>query len=119
MEGLAGVVDEGKLFRKIQFSPRWPAAGVHEAQVRIEYGASCAGFGYEYLHDEARGVITVELKDKADINLHLLLPFGLKAKRVTFKGKSIPFHNVKIEQSRYADAHVDVKRSGILEIKYS
>jgi len=44
-EGLAGIVDEGKLFQSVRLSPRWLAAGRSEASVCVTYGASGASFG--------------------------------------------------------------------------
>jgi len=48
VEGLAGVVDTGACFRRLRLAPRWPAAGVNEADVRLAYPASGAAIGYRW-----------------------------------------------------------------------
>ena len=51
VEGLAGVVDDGRGFDQLTLSPRWAAAGVDEAEVAVGYAASGAGVGYSFRHD--------------------------------------------------------------------
>ena len=74
VEGLAGVVDEGKTFRQVRLSPRWTAAARKAAEVQCVYGASGASFGYIYAHDPIRRTIDLETAGKAKVHLHLLLP---------------------------------------------
>ncbi|MCU0645335.1 MAG: hypothetical protein MUC94_13890, partial [bacterium] len=106
IEGLAGIVDQGFLFKKIKLSPRWVAAKVEKANVQVGYGASNSGFKYEFellLHENK---IALKLNGEADLSLHLLLPAGKKAEKLLCSGKTISFQNVKVENSSYVDAEL-------------
>ncbi len=119
MEGLAGVVDGHTLFRRVQLSPRWIAAGSAEAAVQCVYGASGASFGYSYRHDAGQHTISLELQGTADVALHVLLPAGTRAARVRVNGRSVPCSTRLVEKSPYADASLRVRRSASIEVRYS
>jgi hypothetical protein len=119
IEGLAGIVDEQKLYRSVRLAPRWLSADIPHARVSAAYGASAAGFAYEYEHDEAKHTITLRLEGEATVSLHALLPEGSRAVRMIFRGKDLPFKNVKVQQSRYADAEFRLRGTGMLEIRYT
>lgn len=118
MEGLAGIVDEHKLFRKVRLSPRWLAAGRNEASVSAVYGASGASFEYSFAHDESAKTIDMSLKGNTSAQLHVLLPKGTKATQVVVKGKKVRFSNNKVEDSSYVDADIDVKKETVVQIQY-
>ncbi len=118
MEGLAGVVDDHKLFRKVRLSPRWPAARVTTASVCARYQSSAASFEYTYEHQTATCRILLELNGKADIALHVLLPKRARAKRVLVNGKAVRHRNVMVRDSPYADAGTTVRSSALVEIRY-
>ncbi|MGB6647201.1 MAG: hypothetical protein WBG01_01545 [Bacteroidota bacterium] len=123
VEGLAGVVDEQKLFRRVRLSPRWVAAESQEASVSVAYGPSGATFEYEYAHDPGRKTMELEIRGKADVSLHLLLPRGVRAKRVSIggkgKGKKVDHLNRKVEESPYVDVEVPVKKRASVLVEYS
>ncbi len=50
VEGLAGVVDDGRGFDQMTLSPRWLAAGVSDADVSVGYAASGRGAAYSFRH---------------------------------------------------------------------
>ena len=118
MEGLAGIVDEGKLFQRVRLSPRWPAAGRSEASVCATYGASGASFEYSFGHNAPAKTIEMKLTGRAMTHLHVLLPRGTKATRVIVGAKKLSFHNAKVEESSYVDADVDVKKNAVVLIRY-
>jgi hypothetical protein len=118
MEGLAGVVDQHKLFQKVRLSPRWIAAGRNEASVCASYGASGASFEYSFGHEASTKAIEMDLRGKSSVQLHTLLPRGAKATAVTINGKKIRFANNAVEDSSYVDADVEVKKNAVVEIRY-
>ncbi|HEX9974297.1 MAG TPA: hypothetical protein VGD14_19665, partial [bacterium] len=108
MEGLVGIVDQGFLFNKIKLSPRWAATNVTRATAQIGYGASVAGFKYEFELQPNENKIILKLDGAAKVSLHVLLPAGRKAEKVLRSGKSISFQNVKVEHSNYVDVELNI-----------
>jgi len=119
MEGLAGVVDEHKLFQRVRLSPRWIAAGRDEATVHCAYGASRAFFEYSYAHNPDARTIQLELQGNAAVDLHLLLPRGTKATKVRVNGKAVKHKNVRIEKSAYVDTRFAIKKKSDLLVEYA
>lgn len=118
MEGLAGVVDEHKLFQAVRLSPRWIAAGRDEANVCAVYGASGASFGYSYTHDEVKKRIELEMAGKSRVRLHLLLPKGSKPTCVKVSGRKTKHSLVHVEQSQYVDATLELRKNAVVEVEY-
>jgi hypothetical protein len=118
MEGLAGVVDMGCLFRNVTIAPRWIAADRNEAEVTAAYGASGAFISYSYLHDPRRHTIEIEITGNAVINLHLLLPLNTRKARVRVDGRAQPSRVVFVESSPYVDCRMHVKRPLCVSINY-
>jgi hypothetical protein len=118
MEGVAGVVDQHKLFQNVRLSPRWIAAGRNEASVCASYGASGASFEYRFAHNDSARTIELNLRGKSSTHLHTLLPRGAKAAGVTVNGKQTRFINNKVEDSSYVDADGEVKKRAVVEIRY-
>ncbi len=119
VEGLAGVVDTGRLFREVRLSPRWEAAGTDEAGIRCTYEASGGSFDYSYAHERAKKRIELDISGKSKVALHLLLPQGARAESVKLNGRSIRFTNSRIENSAYADAAVSVGRKAVVQLEYT
>jgi hypothetical protein len=117
-EGLAGVVDQGKLFQEVRISPRWVAAQRAEASVCASYGASGASVEYTFGHNESAKTIELQLKGNARAHLHVLLPEKAKSTEVTIGKKKLNFRNAKIEESSYVDVDVDVNKSAVVLIRY-
>jgi hypothetical protein len=118
VEGLAGIVDQHKLFERVRLSPRWLAAGRNEASACVSYGASGASFEYTYDHNESARTIELNLRGKASVQLHVLLPGGTKATSVSVNGRNAHFVNARVEQSSYVDAQTVVKKKSVITIHY-
>jgi hypothetical protein len=115
IEGLAGVEDRLKLFRTVRLSPRWPAAGVNEAEVRLQYAASGSSFGYLYRSEEKKIVLEIEANEAA-VQFHILLSEGLSGQSVRINNKKVDFSNTVIENSAYVDFRTAVKKGANIEI---
>jgi hypothetical protein len=107
LEGLAGVEDRISQFQNVQLSPRWVAADVKEAEVKVEYGCSGAHLGYSFRHSGDQISIDVR-SDQSEILLHVLLPKDFEANSVRVGRKEADFENRKIENSPYVDFSSDV-----------
>ena len=118
LEGLAGVVDEHKLFQKVRLSHRWVVTGEQESHACLAYGASGASFEYSFGHNDAANTIELELHGTATTHLHLLLPAGSKATSLLVNGKKKQFVNNKVEDSPYVDADIEVKKKAVVELRY-
>ena len=118
MEGVAGIVDEYKLYQKVRLSPRWISAGCNDVAVCNAYGASGASIEYTYSHDEGKKEFELEIKGKGEITLHLLLPKGKKAAGVWVNGKAIKHKTTRVEESPYADARFAVRNKAAVQIHY-
>jgi hypothetical protein len=107
IEGLAGIEDRHKLFEKIRLSPRWPAAGVEAAEVRVEYPASSAWLEYDY--HKFRDKLALNLRSPhSHIQFHLLLPEGVLVKSVTLGRQNIRHRVCLTGSSRYCDFTVEI-----------
>jgi hypothetical protein len=109
LEGLAGVEDRLSLFQNAQISPRWGAADIQEADVRVAYDCSGHFLGYSYRQKGDQIVLDVQ-SSQSEILFHVLLPEGFEAKSVIVGGKDTDFQNNKIQDSPYVDF-----RSGVLD----
>jgi hypothetical protein len=116
VEGLAGVVDEGRGYDRLAVSPRWLGAGVEEAEVSVGYAASARGVGYAFRSRGGRLTIDVEA-DGADARFHVLLPAGAAVRSVRLGRRELEAREVLVEQSRYADFAARVDGSAGIEIE--
>jgi len=115
IEGLAGVRDEHKLYEKTRLAPRWSAAGVDQAEVAVGYGASNAGFSYDYKCRDAS--ISIAWRGNAsEIQAHVLLPKGMRAAGVEQNGAPMKFTETAVRSSRYADFTLS-RREGRVDIQ--
>ena len=115
IEGLCGVVDHLKLFRKVTLAPRWLAAQVAEARVRLQYPASKGAFAYEFHFDSDQISLHVET-DKAAVHFHVLLPEGADVQKVVIDRVKSDFDMVKVENSKYVDFHAKIKGKSQVKI---
>ncbi|WP_336518306.1 hypothetical protein [Pollutibacter soli] len=103
IEGLAGVVDKGRLFNKIELSPRWIAAGVDSVNVNLKYPAGGGSFQYSFRHEEAQKHITLNIRGNvAECLLDLLIPYGAEPVKLEVNGKRVKFQKRKVRESVYA-----------------
>jgi hypothetical protein len=117
VEGLAGVVDEGRGFDRVRLAPRWPAAGVAEAEVHLSYAASGARFGYHWRLKGDR--IELELTGGAPtrVALHLLLPAGARLQSLERDGREVDVRLSEVEASCYADAWFEYEGESRLTVR--
>lgn len=101
--GLAGVVDNGKLFRNVTFSPRFAAAGEKRAYVRLEYAASGASAEYEFRTDYERKKLEFRLVSRhGKAKLRMLIPNGCTPQKVLISGEPVEFSDTTVGRSHYA-----------------
>ncbi|MGE5315906.1 MAG: hypothetical protein ACM3Q4_14530, partial [Acidobacteriota bacterium] len=116
MEGLAGIVDEHKLYSRVRLAPRWLAADCTTARACAAYGASGASIEYAFTYEKELRTITLEIDGTADCALHVLLPEGMRAKKMTVNGKAVRVKTTKVEASPYADASFAVRKHATVVI---
>lgn len=115
--GLAGVRDQGALFKHVVLSPRWVAAKEPKAHVRLEYAVSGACIEYHFTYDQERQRLGFQLlsnHDRAD--LRLLLPAGATAGRVTLQGAPVEGRIELVRESRYL-ALPDLPAGAVVEVE--
>lgn len=116
IEGPAGIEDKHKQFKKVRLSPRWHAAGVDNAEVRVQYPASGASFGY--LYSRQRDSILIEVEGtECDVDFHVLVPEAEIVKSVTIDGEKQDFTLTGINDSKYVDFCVTVENKKGIEIQ--
>jgi hypothetical protein len=115
IEGLAGVKDDQKLFQKCEISPRWLAAGLKEAEVRVCYETSGADISYTLNYEKDRIYLEVRAEE-SDCRFHILLPEKWEARSVVVDGGSIPFRTQKILDTDYVDFEYRVEGKASLSI---
>ena len=116
--GLAGVEDMGKCFDRVRLSPRWPAAGVEQTEVRTVYESSGAGFGYTY-HLGADGIEMVVDAPGSETHFHVLLPPEASPRSVRIGGNETAFSSHQLRESRYLDFSSHVQGEVEVEIAFS
>jgi hypothetical protein len=119
VEGMAGIVDQHKLFQRVQLSPRWIAAGRNEVGMCVTYGPSGSFFEYSFTHDRDSRQVELSLSGNAVVDLHLLLPNDTRAKSVSINGRKTKHKNSRVEQSSYVDARVPLRKKASVHVVYS
>jgi hypothetical protein len=103
IEGLAGVVDKGQLFKEVELSPRWIAAGKTDVPVTVAYGPSGKSVSYHFRHQPSSGTIRLSLSgDPETYTVRMLLPKGRSAAQVTVDNKPVKAVIENVEASAYA-----------------
>jgi hypothetical protein len=120
VEGLAGVVDGDTAYRKINFSPRWLAAGVNKAEAIIHYPASNGYVAYRYSHDAGNSSVNIELTGSGEAcACHVLLPEGVNnVKQVTADEEPVVFVLNFVEGSRYVDFDLPLNKVRRIKVEY-
>jgi len=118
IEGLCGIEDRHKLFEVVKLSPRWAATALQQASVEVSYGASNAGFGYDWKLRNDECAITIQAK-QARINLHLLLPAGKRVAKILANNQAMHFTPATVESSHYANAQIDMKQKLELQMHFA
>lgn len=118
IEGLAGVQDKGRLMNQIRLCPRWNAAQVDSAEVRVGYAASGVGLGYAYALQPDGIQLDIESPD-SQIDLHLLLPEGARVREVSAGPHSLPFSERNVADSRYLDCRLPQSQSLAVRLRFA
>lgn len=115
IEGLAGVQDKDKLFQKIRFAPRWPAARISQVEARVEYASSGAFLGYRYSSSGKK--LSWNLSGRgSQVEAHILLPSETSPVRVRIQDRDIDYDIRKVEQSLYVDFSFQFTDRAVLKI---
>lgn len=122
MEGLAGITERSVLFDSVEIAPRYPAAGITEAQACLHYGPSEAYVDTRYIHNTHQRTIEVQVAGTpTKIAFHILLPSGATASSVTINGEPAQFEFAKVEQSPYCDLSTTetARAETVVKVAYS
>jgi len=121
VEGLAGVAEGDVAFRKARVSPRWPAAGVKNADVTIRYAASAGYVAYRYRHDPAARSIDLLVTGSGDAaDVRVLLPAGAnRAVAATVNGQPVPAEAMRVGGSSYARLPVTLGAPAAVRVVYA
>ncbi len=117
IEGLAGVTDQHKTLQKIELSPRWHAANISKAEVKISYSASGSSICYSYVLEDSQLTLEVETPS-AEVDFHVLIPEASFVSRVEANGRVVYFRMMVIEQSKYVDFTVNIKEKSTISINF-
>lgn len=108
VEGVAGIQDKDRLFKRLRLCPRWEATGIEEAEVSIGYKSSGASVSYSYSRKPDK--ISMNLKGDYDyIQLSLLLPARSHPGDLMIGGKKRKYILASINNSIYVTADADVR----------
>lgn len=116
--GLAGVVDNCKLFKDVTISPRFAAANEKRAYVRLEYAASGASVEYEWRSFDEQSKVEMHLKSCHDsCKVRMYAPRGKQPFKALCNGVEIGFEKEKVAGSSYAVVS-DVKAGDTLQFDF-
>ncbi len=115
LEGLAGVEDRLKLFKKTRLSPRWLAAGIDRAEVQIGYRNSEDVIGYTFQHEG--GHVRLDVRSTlSEVAFHVLIPKNSAADSVFLDGKNVEYSNAQVEESCYVDFKARIENGAAVKI---
>ncbi len=115
VEGLAGVQDKDKLFRRIRICPKWLNAGVENAEVMIDYKSS--GAFVKYLYSYAGDKLKISLSGSYNyIQLSLPVPAGYTSGDLLIDGVKRKYIRATINQSHYLIADDQVSGDSEIEL---
>ena len=104
-QGLAGVQDLEKQYRRMRFAPRWAVTPFGEGRYLTGYELSRKSVDVRFVFAE-RG-FRYNLRSPAkEVEAHLLVPAGRTPARLLVDGKETPFRTVDVFGSRYVDLTV-------------
>lgn len=101
--GLAGVVDNTKLFEDVTISPRFAAAKEDLASVRLKYAASGSVCEYDWASfDDQRQAVFTLMTNHKEAKLRMYAPKGTTPVSVKRNGQETGFSVEKVFESKYA-----------------
>jgi hypothetical protein len=107
IEGLVGVQDKDKLFRRVRICPKWAAAGIEKAEVNVDYKSSGAFVKYGY--SQTADKLTIRLSGSFEyIQLSLPVPDNYVAGDLMIRGKKKKYLASCINNSNYVNSDADV-----------
>ncbi len=118
VEGLVGVQDHLTCFREVRLAPRWVAAGVEEASVRVGYAASGAGLGYDYRLGERELILELHAFG-AEVDFHVLLPPDSDVAGVRVDDAEVPFETSRVESSPYVDFRGRAEMGTVVRVRFA
>ncbi len=137
VEGLAGIEDKLKLFTRVRLSPRWLAAGVTEAEVRVGYpgqlrrsdchpregdchpresGDPSPFVQYQFSYSQHN--LDLSLTCQAEVDFHVLTGPDDEPQNVVIDGVATDFQVEMIGQSRYVNFSAPVAGSAEIRITF-
>jgi hypothetical protein len=107
-EGLAGIVDQFKLYREVHLAPAWSSTDRKAASVTLGYGASGAYFSYNWQHAPDNTIkLTWGGAQTQVVQLHLLLPEGLTAPvQLLVNNRPVEFTLSRVQNNVYLDTRL-------------
>jgi hypothetical protein len=118
-EGLAGIEDTERAFRRVKVQPRWAATQADKSRVTLHYPASNGYVSYDCRIDRKKRRIRLDLTGSFDeAEIRVLLPTKARAKSVTVDRNEIAFEDRTLEGSRYAAFTLTDLPAGPIVITY-
>lgn len=119
VEGLAGVVDKGQLFKSVEISPRWVAAGKENVQVTIAYGPSQKAVSYHFQHSPGKKTMSLSISgDAENYSIRMMLPKNNNRATVKLDKKGVVAKIEEVGSSRYAVIENVPKGSHTINLSY-
>jgi len=120
IEGLVGIQDKDKLFRRVRICPKWIMAGVEKAEVCVDY--KCSGARVKYEYNQMPGKLVIKMNGSFEyLQLSLPLPDNYVAGNLTVSGKDRKYLTAVINNRPYlivdADAPGECEVTLMLEKK--
>ena len=104
-QGLAGIQDEEKLYRKLRFAPRWAVTPFKEGRYLTGYELSKKMVDVRYVFTE-KG-FRYNLRSPAEeVTAHLLVPAGKTPAKLLVDGRETAFSFGDVFGSKYVDVKV-------------
>jgi hypothetical protein len=102
VEGLAGVVDKGVQYSKVEISPRWYFAGVEKTNVTVGYGGNGHQVNYSYSFSQKTKKTEIITSGKFErFTVRVPFPDKTNSGSVTLNGKKVKTLVEKVNNSRY------------------
>ncbi len=115
VEGLAGIRDTDSVYRSVEVSPRWAAAGIAQAKATARYASSNGYFSYSW-NAEPRS-IGIEYSGAAgQLAFRVLLPRGFSPRAVMVDGTDLKFDREDVGDSIYIRFQPENGQRGVIRI---
>ena len=117
-QGLAGVQDQDKQYRKLRFAPRWAVTPFKEGRYITGYEQSKKLVDARYVFTD-RGFRYNLVSPAEEVAAHLMVPAGRKPARLLVDGRETAFKTVDVFGSVYVDVAVRPKGGSVdFEVLY-